>query len=205
MKYNQYLIAPATASTTGFATSVTGATFTLTANTSGDSLAHKVTVTNLTATDHSGKTLTFVGLDPDGRAQSETIAAPAGSATVTTTNYYSYLTSVTPSATIGADTFSIGWPNTFVTKSFPINWRRGQASLDLQVTGTLNWDLNQTYDDIQFKTGAFSWSVKTPASEAGQTGNLSLVYLAHPKAIRIKFNSYSAGATMTMSYTQLDY
>lgn len=205
MKYHQFLIAPAAASTTGFAASVTGASFTLTANTSGDSLSHKVSVLNNTATNHSAKNLTFVGLDPDGRAQTETISAPAGSATVTTTLYYSYLTSVTPSATIGADTFSIGWPNTFVTKTYPINFRRGQASLDLRVTGTLNWDLNQTYDDIQTKTTAFSWSVKTPATESGQTGDLSLIYQAHPKAIRIKFNSYNTGATMTVSYTQLDY
>jgi len=155
MKDNRYTIAPANTNTAGFATAVTGATFTLTTTSSGDSLAHKVTVLNNSATDHSGKTLAIVGFDADGRDQTETLTAPAASVSVTSAKYWLTLTSITPSATIGADTFNIGWANTFVTKTFPINWRRGNAGLSLDVTGTINYDLQQTFDDIQAKTTAF--------------------------------------------------
>ena len=51
---------------TGFASNVTGATWTLTATSSGDGLAHQVTIRNDTANDHSGKTATLVGTDPEG-------------------------------------------------------------------------------------------------------------------------------------------
>jgi len=203
MKYNQYLIAPANVNTAGFASGVTGATFTLTATSSGDGLAHKVTILNNTATDHSGKTITIVSLDQNGLSQSESITGPAGSATVTGTQYVGTLVSVTPSATIGADTFNIGWNNTFVTKTFPINWRRGNAALNLDVTGTINVDVNETFDDIQFKTTAFTWVVDS-STHAGITADTSLLWSAHPKAIRIKANSYTDGATITMSYTQRD-
>lgn len=203
MKYNQYSIAPANTSLTGFASNVTGASWTLTATSSGDGLAHKVTVRNDSATDHSGKTIALVGTDADGRAQTETLTGPTGSATVTSTNYWLTLTSATPSATIGADTFDIGWANTFVTKTFPINWRRGNAALNLDVTGTINIDVNETFDDIQTKSTAFTWVVDS-STHAGITADTSLLWSAHPKAIRIKVNSFTDGATITMSYTQRD-
>lgn len=204
MKYNQIIFTPANTNTAGFATNVTGATFTLTATSSGDSLAHKVTVLNNTATDHSGKTLALIGTDPDGRAQTETLTGPAGSATVTSAKYYLTLTSITPSATIGADTFNIGWANTWSTKTFPINWRRGMAALRLAVTGTINFDLQQTFDDIQFKTTPFTWSVDDSTTQAGVTASLDVRYEVHPKAIRVLANSFTNGAAIEMDYTQRD-
>lgn len=203
MKYQQTLFSPANVSLTGFASNVTGASWTLTATSSGDSLAHKVTVRNDSATDHSGKTIALVGTDADGRAQTETLTGPAGSATVTSTNYWGTLTGATPSATIGADTFDIGWGNSFVTKTYPVNWRRGNAALNLDVTGTINIDINETFDDIQTKTTAFTWVVDS-STHAGITADTSLLWSAHPKGIRLKANSYTDTATINMSYTQRD-
>jgi hypothetical protein len=201
MKYNQIFFTPAAASTTGFAASVTGATFTLTATSSGDGLAHRVTILNNSATDHSGKTLTLTGTSPDGKAQTETFAAPGSSATVTSPLSYLTLTSITVSATIGADTFSIGWNNSFVGATEPINWRGGAAQINVDITGTINYDLQQTFDDIQFKTTAFVWGVAI-AGHAAATADLNYLYEGHPKAIRIVCNSYNTGATVVLSYTQ---
>lgn len=111
----------AAASLTGFASNVTGATFTLTANDAGDSLAHKVTVKNDSATDHSGKTIELVGTGPQGEAQTETLTGPGSSATVTSTKYFKTLTSATPSASIGADTFDIGWAVASVSAWKPLD------------------------------------------------------------------------------------
>lgn len=88
----------------------TGASYVLTANEVGDGMAHLVTILGNAATNHSAKTFTIVGTDHDGYAISEGIAGPNGNVTVTSTKYFKTVTSVTPSASTGADTFDIGWP-----------------------------------------------------------------------------------------------
>ncbi len=195
---------PADANLTGFASNVTGAAFTLTATSSGDSLAHQLSIRNDSVTDHSGKTLLAVGTDENNRAQTETITAPGSSATVESTKYWTTLTSLTPSATIGADTFDIGWVDEFVTAMIPLDWRAGPAALNLVVTGTINYDLEQCFDDIHFKTSALVWSVDDATTQSSQTAGQTILYSAHPRAVRIKANSYSSGASITFNYTQID-
>jgi hypothetical protein len=199
----QIIYTPANVSLTGFASNVTGASFTLTATSSGDSLAHQISVKNDSATDHSAKTLDLVGTDENGKAQTETMAAPGSSLTVESTKYWLTLTSVTPSATIGADTFDIGWVDEFVTPTLPINWRGGSAAMNIGVTGTINYDVQQTFDDIQTKTTAFTWSVDDSTTQSGVTATLPILYDAHPKGVRLLVNSYTNGATLTLSYTQM--
>lgn len=199
----QIIYTPAAESLTGFASNVTGASWTLTATSSGDSLAHQVSVRNDSITDHSGKTIALVGTDENGKAQTETIAAPGTSATVESTKYWLTLTSATPSATIGADTFDIGWVDEFTTPTLAINHKGGNGALNVFVSGTINYDIQQTFDDIQTKTTAFNWSVDNSATQSGVTATTSVLYYAHPKGIRLKVNSYSTGATLTLSYTQV--
>jgi len=203
MPYSQITYTPANVSLTGFASNVTGAAFTLTATSSGDSLAHQISIRNDSATDHSAKTLAAVGTDENGKAQTETITAPGASATVESAKYWMTLTSLTPSATIGADTFDIGWVDEFVTPTYPINWRGDSAAMNIGVTGTINYDVQQTFDDIQFKTTPYTWSVDVAATQSGATATLPILYSAHPKGVRLLVNSYTSGATLTLSYTQI--
>ncbi len=109
MRKTELTVTCAAANSAGFASAVTGATWTLTATAPGDSLAHLVTIKNDTATDHSAKTAVIVGIGAEGETLTETLHLPAGNTTVTSTKYYATLTSITPSATIGADTMDIGW------------------------------------------------------------------------------------------------
>lgn len=88
------------------------------------------------------------------------------------------------------------------TNPIPLDWRGGNGALNIVVTGTVNYDLQQTFDDIQFKTAPFTWSVDDPATQAAQTTGQTVLYRAHPKAIRLFVNSITAGATITLSYTQ---
>lgn len=192
-------LTPANASLTGFASNVTGATFTLTASESGDSLAHQVSIRNDSATDHSGKTVTLVGTDADGAALTEVVTAPGTSATVESTSYFMTLTSATPSATIGADTFDIGWVDEFVTKTIPLDWRGGPSALRITVGGTINYDLENTLSDIQFET--ITWFVDDAAQD-DETASLTARWEVTSKAIRVKANSYSSGATLTLEYAQ---
>jgi len=192
---------PADANLTGFASNVTGAAFTLTANTSGDSLAHQVSIRNDSATDHSGKTVTLVGTDHLGRALTEVVTGPAGSATVESTGYFLTLTSATPSATIGADTFDIGWVDEFVTPAIPMDWRSGIGALEIVITGTINIDLDSSNSDIQNSTDSASWLVDT-STNAGVTASKWITFNANPRFIRVKANSYSSGATVKLLYAQ---
>lgn len=199
----RYSFTPANISTTGYATSVTGATFTLTANAVTDGYAHQVTVLNNTATNHSAKTLTFTGTDVDGFALTETIAAPAGSSTVTTAGYYKTLTSVTVSATIGADTFSIGWNNQFISPTIGLDRSAGIVGLNIIVTGTINYTIQQTFNEIQTLTrSSIKWlnndDTALVASTASGNGN----YVTSVIATRLKVNSYSSGATIEFNITQ---
>lgn len=137
------------ANLTGFASNQSGAAFTLAANDAGDSLAHKVTIRNDSATDHSGKTVTLVGTGYNGEDLTEVVTAPGASATVTSTNHFLTLTSATPSATIGADTFDIGWAAECVSPPINVAPRPGQASVALGIsvdaTGTPAYSLQQNY------------------------------------------------------------
>lgn len=199
----RYSFTPANASTTGFAASVTGATFTLTANAATDGLAHRVTVLNNTATDHSGKTLTFTGTSVDGVAQTETIAAPGSSATVTTTGYYKGLASVTVSATIGADTFSIGWNNQFISPTIGTDRGGGIVGLNVIVTGTINYTVQQTLDDIQAANrSTIAWLNNDDTTLVGATASANGNYIAGIIGTRLVVNSYSSGATIRFNITQ---
>lgn len=192
---------PANESLTGFASNVTGAAFTLTASTSGDGLAHQVSIRNDSATDHSGKTVTLVGTDNVGRARTEVVTGPAGSATVESTGYFLTLTSATPSATIGADTFDIGWVDEFATPPLALDWRSGVGALQLTITGTISVDLQSSNDDIQNSTASVSWLVDSTANTA-VTASQWCTFNATPRFIRIKANSYSSGATVKLAYAQ---
>lgn len=97
------------ANLTGFLSNATGSTWTLTATVTADGLAHKVTIKNDSATNHSAKTALLTGTDSADAAQTETVALPNSSATVTSTKSFKTLTTVVPSATIGGDTMDIGW------------------------------------------------------------------------------------------------
>lgn len=199
----RYSFTPANASTTGFAASVTGATFTLTSTAATDSLAHRVTVLNNTVTNHSAKTLTFTGTDVDGFALTETIAAPAGSATVTTTGYYKTLTSVTVSATIGADTFSIGWAAQFISPTIGLDRNGGITGLNVIVSGTINYTIQQTFNEIQTLTRtSINWMDNDDSALVSSVVNSNGNYIVSVIATRLVVNSYSSGATIQYNITQ---
>lgn len=202
-------IDPANANLTGFGSNVTGATFTLTANSSGDSLAHQVSIKNDSATDHSGKTVTLVGTDADGHAQTEVVTGPGASATVESSKYFLTLTSATPSATIGSDTFDIGWVDEIATKTIPLDYVQAEAPLiSINVTGTISIDVQLTANDPQ-RFGDTSSKVATALQIADQEAALwidddnlaALTADAHGeisdwpvRALRLITNSYTDGA-----------
>ena len=213
MRPKQIDIDPANANLTGFASNVTGAAFTITTTATSDGLAHQVSIRNDSATDHSGKTVTLVGTDADGRAQTEVVTGPGTSATVESTKYFKTLTSATPSATIGADTFGIGWVDEVASQTIPLNWRSNTPALvHVVVTGTINYDIEATLQDIYNNGSApFTFTDQEDAAwfnDANFTAKTASLAddlaLAGYRAIRIVINSYTDTAELQVFLTYPD-
>ena len=205
MRFKEYDVDVANASLTGFASNVTGAAFTLTATAPTDGLAHQVSILNDTANDHSGKTVTLVGTDPDGDALTEIVTGPGVSATVESTGYFKTLTSATPSATIGADTFDIGWVDEVSTQTIPLDRRSDvAAAINVDVTGTIDFTVQQTFDDVQVNGQSAIQSVQWLAISAlsAKTADTTSTASVGATAIRLIVNSYSSGAELQMNVNQ---
>lgn len=205
MRPKEFDINPANVSLTGFASNVTGATFTLTANDSGDGLAHRVSIRNDAVTDHSGKTVTLVGTDADGKALTEVVTGPAGSATVESAGYFLTLTSATPSATIGADTFDIGWVDEVSTQTIPLDWRsESAAAINVDVTGTIDFTVQQTFDNVQVPAQSAIQNAQwiNITALAAKTADTTSTASVGATAIRLIVNSYTDTAEIQMNVVQ---
>jgi len=176
------------ANLTGFLSNATGATWTLTATNSGDSLAHLVTIRNDAATDHSGKTAILVGTDAHGGAITETLSLPAGTATVTSTLHYLTLTSVTPSATIGGDTMDIGWAAESISDWESLSTKTNATGITCEVTtGT------PTYT-VQYSLG--SSTIANSSSLTNKTADAVSEFATPIAALRVKWTA-AGGVKMT--------
>jgi hypothetical protein len=201
---------PATASTTYFVSSVAGASFTLTNTATPDSLAHQVTITGLSATNLSAINATITGIGQDGNTQSETVALPNGAVTVTSTLYYKSSLTVTPASTTGASAVSIGYNNQFSSRTIPSNWRGSQAFVSVKVTGTINYTVQYTGDNIQGQpnttaaTRPYTWLQDDGTKIVASSTNGAETFSSEPMAYRFITNSYSAGATAAMTISEMN-
>jgi hypothetical protein len=191
MEMHRVTYTAAAASLTGHASNVTGAAWVIATAGAADGLAHHVTVRNDSATNHSAKTIVLVGLGANGEALTETIAAPGTSATVTSTKAFKTLTSVTPSATIGADTFDIGWAATGHTPWVDLRTNAEHFSASAAVylvSGSLGFDGQHTYDSpptedsVAFNTSALT--AKSASTDASYTAPIT--------GFRVDVNSHTS-------------
>jgi hypothetical protein len=190
----------ADASLTGFASNVTGASFTITTTATSDGLAHQVSIRNDAATDHSGKTVALVGTDADDQVQTETVTGPGNAATVESSKYFKTLTSATPSATIGSDTFDIGWVDEVASKTIMLN-RHAEtgAMVQVDVTGTIDFTIQETASPIR---SGYSGQTSIPWIDADDTDLVTTAadtvakLSPHATACRVQVNSYSSGAEL---------
>ena len=184
-----------------FATGLTGAgpftTFTASATT--DNLAHLVSLTS--AANISALTATLLGTDADGQAQTEVVTAP-NATTVYSTKYFKTLTKVTMSATLGANTMDVGVQDVSISQSIPVDYieQAFNTTQMVEVTGTINYTVQYTEGAIYERQPStlpwFNHSVLV-AKTASLDGSITSPF----RAIRLKINSLTAGATA--AFTQL--
>lgn len=192
----------AAADTDGLVNDATGATspLTLLATSSGDGLAHQLSLTS--TSNLSGVDVTFTGTDENGVALTETIAGPNNN-TVETTGYFLSVTSIAISATLGAATMDAGWVDEFVTPTVPFEYTADDVAVRVVVGGTINYSANMTFSNVYTaSTVALEWSdVTDPAGLIDMTSittSVSWGFDPIPTGMRLKANSYSTGAMLDL-------
>ncbi len=185
-----------------FASNVTGASWALSNTSTTDGLAHKVSITNDSATDHSAKTVTIAGTDDNGQAITETINLPGSSLTVKTTLFFKTIESpFVPSATIGGDTVDIGIAAEFASVAYPSGTYFGNLNLGTEITGVVNYGIDHTFSDVQTEPSTdWNWLNNTNDNIADSTTiDFKTV---RPKAVRFRVNSYDTNAVINLIIQQ---
>ena len=203
-------LAPTTATTTGLASTAnsSGIAVALSGSltsggvfTSPDGLGRIITILETATSTQSDVTFTLTGTDTNNDAISEVVTGPASGATVVTTKYFKTVSSIAASAAQGgAETVSVGIRGTTlsgVSKVVPINfYDRVPVAVGVAVTGTINFTVQQTFDEIlttKDSSGNIVWEdISALASKTATTASQAGV---GAKAVRLVVNTYSTGAT----------
>jgi len=207
MRPKRFDIDPTNVDTNGICAAITGAgPWTIAdtefvANSAGDGLAHQL---NLTSTaDLHTITITITGTDCNDLALTEAVTGPTSN-TVETTGYFKTVTGVSASATLGANTLDIGWVDEVESKTIPIDYiSEFGATIAVDVTGTINFTVQETFDDIQklvTNVQSAQWfSITALAAKTADTIGTSSVGAT---AIRLIVNSYTDTAEAQMYVSQ---
>jgi len=118
-----------------------------------DGCAHYVSLT--TTANLSTITFTFVGTDAEGRTQTASQVGPNNTTTYLT-DYFKTITSVTSSATLGANTMNVGWTAAAHTPCIPVDCHAGNgAAVGCDISGTISYTVQNTNANI--------WTDQTPS------------------------------------------
>lgn len=144
----------------------------------------------------SSRTFTITGTNANGNTISETVTGP-NNTTIYTTLYFLTVTSVTISnGTVG--TVRVGFGTSGVTQTLPVdNHGRPEISLQVAVSGSATWTIQQTLDNPWDNT-TLSWFDHPDPNLVAQTGNRQGNYAYVPSAIRMKITSGTGTATLTI-------
>ena len=194
---------PAVASTTAFNAqgfTSTGAATAPTTTSTSDGLAHHVTLTSPSQASLAGINFTIIGTDADDHDVSEIIAGPASASTVTTIKWFKTITTIQPSATMGALTLAVGIAVTALTPTIPLTNSPAAAGMTVAVTGTINYTMYETFANVyEHAVGSVSTQITALASKTANTsGNASV----SATGVLLLVNSVSAGATVTIWLNQ---
>ena len=148
----------------------------------------------LTSTQNlSAISITVAGSTYSSLAVSETLSGPNNNS-VTTTQAFMTVNSITSPSTMTS--IRVGFDTTGTSRPFIPNAYNTPADIGMQVnvSGTINYTVQSTYDDVQ-KPGTQTWfSSATMSGTASSQGS----YTVPPKAIRIVVNS--AGNTGGLTF-----
>jgi hypothetical protein len=193
---------PITALTTAFNAqgfNSTGAATAPTTSATTDGLAHQVTLLAPVQATLVGVTFTIVGTAADNNAQTETgLVGPASGATVTSTKYFKTVSTITPSATMGALTVAVGIAAPSLSSSLVLSEEQlAAANLTITMTGTVNVTVNDTIGNVwDVAPSTLPWGAITALTSKAVTTDGSA--RASATAVQVLTNSVTNGATYTL-------
>ena len=194
---------PAVASTTAFNAQTfnsTGAATAPTTTSTTDGLAHYVTLTSPAQATLAGITFTIAGTDADGHVITDTVTGPASASTTTSTKFFKTITTITPSATMGALVLSIGIAVTAITPTIALTNSVAAAGMTVAVTGTINYTMYETFANV-YAHDANSVST-TISALAAKTTTISANASVSATGVLLLINSLTATATVTVFLNQ---
>lgn len=156
-----------------------------------------------TADDESGKTLTLYGTDWNGNSVSETITGPNAT---TAQSVYDYST-ITRIAVSAAFTDAVQVGTNGVASSRPVfldEWMFAPTAIQVVVTGTVNFTVQQTLDDptIIGATMTFpqvTWFPHPDSGLAAATASAQGNYAYAPRMVRVTLNSGTGSCVLTLN------
>lgn len=159
--------------------------------------ARRVAVTS--GGNDSAITFTVVGTNRGGNPQSETITG-GNVAAASTTQDFKTVTSVTHTGLI-AGTVTVGTSGIGSTQWFAVNYHTTPVNLGISVvvTGTINFTVEYTYDNLNGTTPPAIWSLSALASKTAATDSNILFPVT---GVRLTQNSFTNPGTATISIVQ---
>lgn len=168
-----------------------------------DGLAHQISFES--AGNLSGSVFTITGYTDSDRHNliTENVTAP-NAETVESSNYFYYITSIASDSAVGTNVES-GFVDKAVSQPIPVNWRGGVCSVNLDIVGTIDITVQNTFDELQNLDDLnFDWQDSPSVNLVNATTSINDAYDGLPSALRYKINSYSAGATCKATIRQRD-
>jgi hypothetical protein len=151
----------------------------------------------------SGITFTVNGTGFTGNSISETVTGTSGS-TVATTLDFATVTSITTSGSTSASGITVG-TNGVAGSSWARldDWAPGLWSIQIDVTGTVNYTVQTTLDDPNDPTnavaiGSVQWVSSTDSGLVGQSTTKYSTFSGTPRYVRVLLNSGSGTASATI-------
>lgn len=183
---------------------ISGGTFT-----SSDGLGRIIVIVDSDTDTQSDVTFTIVGTDAQDDAISDVVTGPASAATVASVKYFKTVSSVTVSAAQGGtekvDIGTRGTTLSAVSRAHPLNSYDPVAPMvSVNVTGTINFTVQQTYSDIlnnKDSGGTIVWEDVTALASKTADTTAQLGIGAH--GMRVVVNTYSTGAELQAIVTSL--
>lgn len=156
-----------------------------------------------TAADESGKTITLVGTDWNGNRITETIVGPVATTGYTNSDFLT-VTSITASA---AFTGAVTVGTNGIASSRPVridSWADAQVALAVNVSGTVNYTVQQTLDDPNSVTNptaypSITWIDHADTALVAATASKQGNYGYAPVWTRVTLNSGSGTVTMRVN------
>ena len=161
----------------------------------------RVLITNVG--NDSGITFTVVGTSFTGGSISETVTGTSGSTAATTLDFAT-VTSITTSGSTSASGITVGTNGVAGSSWVRLDdWAPAVWSIQVDVSGTVNYTVQTTMDDPNDPTnavaiGSVTWLSSSDANLVSQSSAKGSVFTGAPRYVRVLLNSGTGTATATI-------